>query len=125
VTGAAAGASASSNDLDGKTTIRSAPIDLPSAPGQRLTFAYVFAHSKGSTSADSLRAIVERSDGSQVLVAKVAGRSVDVDGTWRTASISLDAFAGTTVRLRFEATDGGPDNLLEVELDDIRVTQPG
>ena len=74
--------------------------------------------------ADTLRAIVERADGSQVVVAKVAGKAVDVDGAWRTASISLDAFAGTTIRLRFIAEDGGPGHLLEVELDDIRVTQP-
>ena len=38
--------------------------------------------------------------------------------------VSLDAFAGKTIRLRFVAADGGPGNLLEVELDDIRVTQP-
>jgi hypothetical protein len=124
VTGAAAGASASSNDLDGRTTVRSPAIDLPARPGQRLTFAYVFAHNTASTSADTLRAVVERADGSQVVVAKVTGRPVDVDGAWRTASISLDAFAGTTIRLRFIAEDGGPGNLLEVELDDIRVTQP-
>jgi carboxypeptidase T len=124
VTGAPAGATANSNDLDGRTSIRSHAIDLPAGLGQRLTFAYVFAHGAGSTSADSLRAIVERADGSQVVVAKVVGRPVDVDGAWRTASISLDAFAGTTIRLRFVATDGGPGNLLEVELDDIRVTQP-
>jgi hypothetical protein len=36
----------------------------------------------------------------------------------------MDAFAGTTVRLRFVATDGGPGNLVEVELDDIRMTRP-
>ncbi len=36
----------------------------------------------------------------------------------------MDAFAGQTVHLRFVATDGGPGNLVEVELDDIRVTQP-
>jgi carboxypeptidase T len=124
VTGAAAGATASSNDLDGRTSIRSQAIDLPAAPGQRLTFAYVFAHNATSTSADTLRAIVERSDGTQVVVAKAAGKPVDVDGAWRTASVSLDAFAGTTIRLRFVAEDGGPGNLLEVELDDIRVTQP-
>jgi hypothetical protein len=125
VTGAAAGARASSNDLDGRTTIRSQPIDLPASLGQRLTFAYVFAHSAGSTPADSLRAIVERSDGSQVVVATVAGRSADVDGAWRTASVSLDAIAGTTVPQRFESTHGGPGKKLEVELDDIRVTRPG
>jgi carboxypeptidase T len=124
VTGAAAGRSASANDLDGRTSIRSQPITLSPGTGQRLTFAYVFAHSKGSTAADSLRALVERADGSQVLVAKAVGRSADVDGAWRTASVSLDAFAGETIRLRFVAIDGGPGNLLEVELDDIRVTQP-
>jgi hypothetical protein len=57
-------------------------------------------------------------------VALVSGRRIDVDGAWRTASVSLDAFAGQTIHLRFVATDGGPDNLLEVQLDDIRVTQP-
>ncbi len=108
----------------GRTTIRSAAISLPATTGQRLTFAYVFAHSAASTSANSLRAIVERADGSQVQVFHLVGRPADVDGAWRTASIPMDAFAGTTVRLRFVATDGGPGNLVEVELDDIRVTRP-
>jgi len=124
VTGAPVGATPGSYDLDGRTSIRSPAIDLPAAAGQRLTFAYVFAHSKGSTTADSLRAIVERADGTQVEVFSIVGRSADVDGAWRTASVSLDAFAGTTIHLRFVAADGGPGNLLEVELDDIRVTQP-
>ncbi len=123
VTGSAAGASSSANDLDGRTTIRSQPIALPATAGQRLTFAYVFAHSATSSSADMLRAIVERSDGSKVEVFRIAGRHADVDGVWRTASISMDRFAGQSVRLRFEAVDGGPGNLLEVELDDIRVTR--
>ena len=124
VTGAPAGASAGANDLDGRTTVRSPAIVVPAASGQRLTFAYVFAHSASSTSADHLRAIVERADGSRVEVFRVAGRAVDVDGAWRTASVSMDAFAGQTVHLRFEAADGGRGNLLEVELDDIRVTRP-
>ena len=124
VTGAPAGSSAGANDLDGRTTLRSPAIDLPAAPGQRLTFAYVFAHSKASSGADTLRAIVERADGSQVTVFGIAGKPVDRDGTWRTASVSMDAFAGETVHLRFVAQDGGPGNLLEVELDDIRVTRP-
>ncbi len=123
VTGAAAGSSSTANDLDGRTTIRSTAITLPATTGQRLTFAYVFAHSAASTYSDSLRAIVERADGSQVQVFRVSGKHADVDGAWRTASISMDAFAGTTVHLRFVATDGGPGNLVEVELDDIRVTR--
>jgi len=38
--------------------------------------------------------------------------------------VSLDTFAGQTVHLRFVASHGGPDNLVDVELDDIRVTRP-
>ncbi len=91
--------------------------------GQRLTFSYVFAHDAKSTAADRFRALVELADGTQVPVLLAAGKPVDVDGRWKTASISMDAFAGQTVRLRFEATDGGPNNLLEVEIDDIRVTR--
>ena len=124
VTGAAAGSTTTANDLDGTTTLRSPAIALPATTGQRLTFAYVFAHSAASTTADSLRAMVERADGSQVQVFRVSGRPTDVDGTWRTASIPMDAFAGGTVHLRFVASDGGPGNLVEVELDDIRVTRP-
>jgi carboxypeptidase T len=123
VTGASAGSSPAANDLDGRTSIRSQPIALPATLGQRFTFKYVFAHSAASTSADTLRAIVERSDGTRVEVFRIAGRAADVDGAWRSASIAMDAFAGQSIRLRFEAVDGGPGNLLEVELDDIRVTR--
>ena len=123
VTGTKAGPKPGANDLDGRTTIRSPAIALPAIAGQRLTFAYVFAHAATSSGADTLRAIVERSDGTRATVFQVNGRPADVDGAWRTASVSLDAFAGGTIRLRFEATDGGPGNLFEVELDDIRVTR--
>ena len=41
-----------------------------------------------------------------------------------TGIVSLDTFAGQTVHLRFVASHGGPDNLVDVELDDIRVTRP-
>ena len=124
VTGAGAGSSPTANDLDGRTTIRSPSIRLAAGAGQKLTFAYVFAHSASSTSADALTAVVVRQDGTRVPVWSIRGAPVDRDGSWRTASISLDAFAGQTVQLRFQAVDGGPGNLLEVQLDDIRVTQP-
>ena len=84
----------------------------------------MFAHSAASGPSDVLRAIVEKADGTQVAVWRKVGRPADVDGVWRTASVSLDAFAGQTVRLRFQAVDGGANNLVEVELDDIRVTRP-
>jgi hypothetical protein len=123
VTGAPAGSSPGSYDLDGRTTIRSPLITLPSTAGQRLTFRYVFAHDAKASTADSLQAIVQRSDGTQTVVFTRSGSGVDVNGTWRSASIPMDAFAGETIRLRFVATDGGPANLVEVEIDDIRVTR--
>ena len=65
VTGAGAGISANANDLDGRTTARSPAIDVPPGTGQRLTFAYVFAHDSRSSTSDHLQAIVERSDGTE------------------------------------------------------------
>ena len=35
----------------------------------------------------------------------------------------MDAFVGQTVRIRFVAVDGGAGNLVEVEIDDVRVTR--
>jgi carboxypeptidase T len=49
---------------------------------------------------------------------------VDRDGAWTSAYVNVDAWAGQTIRLRFVAVDGGADNLLEVQLDDIRITRP-
>ena len=124
VTGAPAGDRATSYDLDGRTTVRSAPIVLPAGAGQRLTFRYVFAHTSSSTADDRFRAIVEDATGVQTTVFSVSGKPVDVDGVWRTASVPMDAWVGQTVRIRFEAVEGGPPNLLEVEVDDVRVTRP-
>ena len=125
VTGGPAGRSPNANDLDGRTTVRSAAFPLAKAPGQRLTFRFVFAHDARSTSSDRVRAIVEAADGTKTTVWTRTGSRVDRDGVWRTASISLDRWIGQTIRIRFEAVDGGPNNLVEVQLDDIRVTRPG
>ncbi|HEU4674014.1 MAG TPA: M14 family zinc carboxypeptidase [Candidatus Limnocylindrales bacterium] len=124
-TGLAAGTSAGANDLDGgTTTVESPPISLPAASGQHLTFAWTFAHGSGSSAADELRVSVV--DGADVAhtVLLVQGAPVDRDGAWRHASILLDAWAGQTVRLRFSATDGGRNNLVEAAFDDVRVSRP-
>jgi hypothetical protein len=122
VTGKAAGSSASANDLDGRTSARSAAIQLPVGTGQKLTFRYVFAHSATSSSADRFAAIVEGDGGVQTTVFSRSGSATDVDGAWRTATVSVDAWAGTTIHIRFVAVDGGAGNLVEVEVDDVRVT---
>jgi hypothetical protein len=124
VTGWRAGTGPNTNDLDGLTSLRSTPIALPSTTGQRLTFRYVFAHDSASSTADAFTAIVEAEDGTQTPVLSVLGKPSDVDGTWRSATILMDAWAGQTVHIRFEAVDGGPNNLVEVEIDNVRVTRP-
>ena len=47
-----------------------------------------------------------------------------VAGTWGSAAISLDAWAGQEIRIRFEAADGGTDSTIEAGIDDVRVTRP-
>ena len=124
MTGALAGSSANAYDLDGRTSIRSAPIKLPASLGQRLTFRYVFAHDDKATAADRFRAIVESEDGTQTVVLNALGKAVDMNGIWRTRSVLMDAWAGQTIRIRFDAADGGSNNLVEVEIDDVRITRP-
>ena len=125
VTGAPAGTSAGAYDLDGLTTVRSRPITLPSAMGQSLTFKWLFAHPAGSSSAaDHLRAIVEGPAGARAVVWEQTGSSAGVAGTWRSASVNLDAWAGQTIHLRFETLDGGSASLVEAGIDDVRVTRP-
>jgi hypothetical protein len=124
VTGALAGSSANAYDLDGRTSIRSARIKLPTTLGQRLTFRYVFAHDDRATTADWLRAIVEAEDGSQTVVLNAVGKAADMNGIWRTPSVSMDRWAGQAIHIRFVAQDGGSNNLVEVEIDDVRITRP-
>jgi carboxypeptidase T len=124
VTGASAGASANANDLDGRTSVRSGPITLPAAAGQRLTFRYVFAHDLRSGARDRFAAVVEAADGTLETVFLRLGARRNQDGAWQSASISLDAWAGETIHVRFVAVDGIGNNLVEVEVDDVHVTQP-
>ena len=51
------------------------------------------------------------------------GAANDDDATWASASISLDDWAGGTVRIRIQATDGGPSSIVEAAVDDVRVTR--
>ncbi len=124
ITGLAAGTSAGADDLDGTTTIRSAPITLAAAPGQRLTFRWLFAHAADSSAVDHLRAIVEAQDGTQIVVWERVGSPARLAGTWGSASVPLDAWDGQVVRIRFEATDSAADSTVEAGIDDVRVTRP-
>lgn len=122
VTGRLAGASANSDDLDGRTTIRSVPIPLPATPGN-LTFRYVFAHGP-DTSADSLRVWIEDGSGTRTLVWGVIGSPRTVAAAWHSGSAALTRWAGQSIRIVISATDGGRDSLVEALVDDIRVERP-
>ena len=124
VTGAAAGAGPGANDLDGRTTVRSTPVALPAAPGQRLTFRWLFAHSAASGPEDHLHAVIEAEDGTRTAVWGLTGAPRLRGGAWGTASIPLDAWAGQTIRIRFEAVDAGRGGVVEAGVDDVRVTRP-
>ena len=125
MTGASAGSSATANDLDGRTSIGTPAIVLPPLAGQRLTFALLVRAQRRVQRGRLPPGLVVLADGTRVPVFSVVGRAADVDGAWRTASVSLDAYAGQTIHLLFQAADGGAPNLLEVQLDDVRVTRPG
>ena len=117
VTGRPAGSNASSYDLDGTTTIRSVPIQLPAQPGP-LSFAYYFSHKATSSSADSFRVYVE-ADG-----ARTEGSARIDPAKWLRVSRSLTAWAGKSVRIVFKAADLGPNGLVEAAVDDVRIERP-
>ncbi len=125
VTGAAAGSSASANDVDGGfTTIRSPGIQLPAAPVGNLTFRYYFAHSNNSSTADAFRAYVEKADGSRTLVREELGNAATDLPSWTTVSIPMTPWAGQFVRIVFAAQDRGVASTVEAAVDDVRITRP-
>jgi hypothetical protein len=122
VTGGPSGTSANQFDLDGgATTIRSAPINLPSQVGS-LTFRSYLAHGSNSSSADSLMAYVEVG-GTRTRVFRNLGAGVIHRAKWTKVGVSLRKWAGQTIRIVFVATDGGPDSLVEAGIDDVRIEQ--
>ena len=126
VTGASAGTKASANDVDGgTTTMRSRPIKLPGATSLgRLTFRYYFAHGSNSSADDSLRVLVEAENGERTVVFQETGAGNDDDAAWAFASRSVAAWAGQTIRIVVEATDGAGASLVEAAIDDIRIRRP-
>ncbi|MGP1675504.1 MAG: M14 family zinc carboxypeptidase, partial [Candidatus Limnocylindrales bacterium] len=124
VTGAAAGTSASANDVDGgPTTVRSPAITLPDVVG-RLTFRYYFAHASNSNGSDAFRAYVEAEDGTRTLVRQELGAANTDRPAWASASIPLTPWAGQTIRIVFSAQDRGTASTVEAAVDDVRITQP-
>jgi aminopeptidase S len=62
-------------------------------------------------------------DGTTTTVFVEKGAANDDDAAWASTSILLDAWAGTTIRIRIEATDAGAASLVEAAVDDVRITR--
>jgi carboxypeptidase T len=122
-TGLTAGSSVNANDLDGRSSVRSVPIALPSTDGQQLFFRYVFAHGANASSADKLTVSIEASGGGRTAVFTRAGAGIDVDAVWRNVYVPLDAWKGETIRVVVEAVDGAANSTVEAQVDDVRVTR--
>ena len=112
VTGALAG---------GTAPVQSPAIALPPTGNLTLSFAYYFSHARKSTTADFLRVKVVGSTTTTVL--QELGTSSNDDAAWATASASLNAFAGQTVRILIEAADGATDQVVEAAIDDVKIMQ--
>jgi hypothetical protein len=114
----------SANDLDGQTSIASAPVAVPSTTGD-LTFRYYLAHTASATADDSFRAYVQDASGKRTLVVEELG-AANVDGAaWATARVAMTPWAGQTVRIVFVASDGAADSFIEAGVDDVRIERPG
>ncbi len=123
VTGLKAGSSVNANDVDGGlTSVTSPAIALPDPVG-RLTFRYYLAHRPNASSADAFRAVVMADDGDHVVFTERAAANDD-DAAWASASIDIGAFAGQTIRIRFEAVDASRASTIEAAVDDVRVRRP-
>ena len=123
VTGRLAGATPSSNDVDGgTTTIQSPSFDLAAGGTYAVRFRYYFAHNNTSNSQDSLRVEIIRQDGTRATVLQELGAPTSDTPLWATANVTVPAAcAGSTVRRRVSATDAGADNVVEAAIDDVAV----
>ena len=124
VTGAKAGSSVGSYDVDGGvTTIRSQPVTLPATVGA-LSFKYYLAHSSNSSSADYFRAYVENAAGVRTVVRQEVGAANTDLPAWKTATISMTPWAGQTIRIVFAAADRSRASTVEAAVDDVRISRP-
>ena len=121
VTGRLAGAGAGDFDINnGVTTIASPNITLPSTGNITLSFSFYLAHGSNSSSADFFRVTIV-SGATSTTVFQRLGAAANLNGAWASTSVSLNAFAGQTVRIRIEAADASTASLVEAGVDDVRI----
>jgi hypothetical protein len=120
VTGALAGRTANSYDLDGITTARSPQTTLGADPGD-LVFNASFSYGATATSADWFRVWVEAEDGTRTLVHQRLAASRYRYAAYTEVRVSLARWASQTVRVVIGAGDVGRASLVEVAVDDVRI----
>ncbi len=124
VTGARAGSTAHSYDVDGGvTTVRSPVVELSDTVG-KLTFHYYFAHSANATKSDYFRVYVETADGGRTRVYQERGAPNKDLPRWSSVSIPMTPWAGQAIRIVFAAADRGRPSTIEAAVDDVRITRP-
>jgi hypothetical protein len=120
VTGRAAGAAVDANDVDGGTTSVRSPAFRLGSGSWTASFSYAFGHDASSLPEDFLRLSVV-SGGITTPVWSTGGDNANLNSAWSSQTVALDAWRGKTVRLLFEARDGGVDSIVEAAVDDVRV----
>ncbi|NJP31694.1 M28 family metallopeptidase [Micromonospora thermarum] len=122
VTGALAGSSAGTYDLDGGvSTIQSPAVTLPSTGTLTLSFSWYLAHLTNASSADYLRVRVVGTG--TVTALNATGAASNRTAAWQTGSADISALRGQTVRVVIDAADASGASLVEAAVDDVTITQ--
>ncbi|ELS01824.1 hypothetical protein Xen7305DRAFT_00015300 [Xenococcus sp. PCC 7305] len=111
----------SGSGTDGVTTVDSPDFTLPSTAGSiELELEYYLSVSAAN---DDNFTIELRQTSDDTLLSTLLDEtpSAQQTGTWTTFNSSLNAFAGSTVYLRFIATDVANNSVIEVGVDDVNV----
>lgn len=105
----------------GTTSIRSPNIALPTgATNLSVSFWYSFAHDSRSSNADYFAVKIIGAEATQT-VFQISARAQNRNARWLNQTINLGAYAGQTVRVQFEAADGGTNSLVEAAVDDVEI----
>jgi aminopeptidase S len=124
VTGLTSGGAVGANDVDaGMTSIQSPAIALPSSGTITLTFRFYMAHLNNATSADYFRVRVVGANGTAATLFTETGAANTDAASWASGTISLNNYAGQTIRLRFEAADNSTSSLVEAGVDNVTITR--
>jgi len=124
VTGALAGSSVGTHDVDGgRTSILSPQITLPAGGDLSLSFHYYLAHTSNSSSADYLRVKVVGSTTATVF--EELGAAVDDDAQWDSYAADITSFAGQAIYILIEAADNDGGSIVEAAIDDLEILVSG